>query len=266
MTAQVASPPRRRPARSTAAQRAYERRSQRAAHRDAAPGLRSRTTGTGRVATRIPFVATIIALLGVGMALTLLLTTRAAEDSYELSTARAYNESLVQERAVLQRDVEAGNSAPVLAMQAAELGMIPTDEVARLVVAEDGSVQVVGDPVPAQGAPPAPLNPTGPRADAPVQTPLAGSAGSENPRPLSSVGEEPTPQEAPVPDRRTAAAAPTATPVPGNAADPRPEAEQLVPVTELPQDTGTTAGASENPVSQNESPLEVPAEPEDGRR
>lgn len=264
MTVQVASAPRRRPARSTAAQRAYERRSQRAALRDAAPDTRGHTTGTGRVTTRIPFVATIIALLGVGMALTLLLTTRAAEDSYQLSSARAYNESLVQERAVLQRDVEAGNSAPVLAMQAAKLGMIPTDEVARIVVAEDGTVQVVGDPVPANGAPPAPLNSAGPRGDAPVQTPLAGSAGSENPRPLSSVGEEPTPQEAPVPSRR-AAAAPTATPGPADAADPRSEAEQLVPVNQSPRNAEPTTGAPASAVPQ-ESPAAAPTEPEDGRR
>lgn len=263
MTVQVASPPRRGPARSSAAQRAYQRRNQRAAQLgvDVAE-TRGRTTGAGRVRTRIPFVATIIALLGVGMAVTLLLTTRAAEDSYELSTARAYNESLIQQRAVLQRDVEAGNSAPVLALEAAKLGMIPTGQVARIVAAEDGSVRVVGDAVPAQGAPPAPLNPAGPGNDAPVQRPLSGSAGVENPRPLSDVGEEPTPRattegERPAPARIPVAedSAPpvaeqnAATPEAVNAVEPAGDAEQLVPVSEMPQPDAAQ-----------------PAESEDGRR
>jgi hypothetical protein len=219
-------------------------------------------------------VASIIAMLAVGMMVTLLLTTRAAEDSYQLSAARAYNESLLQQRAVLQRDVEAGLTAPVLAQHAAELGMIPTGQAARLVVGEDGSVQVVGEPVAAQGAPPAPLNAPEPRSD--VQPPLAGSAGRENPRPLSPSGEQPEPRgavdspdavdaeqraaaaaeaprasdpagQAPVgesepgvdvgPAHETAAERPEsgATPQPENVTVPPAEAEQSMPVSELPQ-------------------------------
>ncbi|MGJ5669360.1 hypothetical protein QLG13_16075 [Rhodococcus aetherivorans] len=207
-------------------------------------------------------MATIIGLLGIGMAVTLLLTTRAAEDSYQLSAARDYNQRLIQERAVLQRDVETGNSAPVLAMQAAKLGMIPTGEVARLVVGDDGGVRVVGTPAPAEGAPAAPLNP--PAADDRTRAqlpPLAGSAGSENPRPLTpsagtdraaapsagAAGEAPTattPGAAPsaaaaVPPGATAAvpagepapAPPDATPSPGNAGAAPGQPEQLVPVT-----------------------------------
>lgn len=256
MTVQVASPLR-RSARSTAAQRAYQRRNQRAAQLGVKGESRGAATATQqpKVATRIPFVATILALLGVGMAVTLLLTTRAAEDSYQLSAARAYNETLMQERAVLQRDVEAGNSAPVLAEKAAELGMIPTGGVARLVVGEDGSVQVVGTPTAAQGAPAAPLNPpnsavrTGP-------APLAGSAGAENPRPVPVGGDRaeapapvpvntPAPAPAPVGGAAVAArpvpvpeAAPApapasdavATPETGNATVAPPQTEQLMPV------------------------------------
>ncbi|MEE2059852.1 hypothetical protein [Rhodococcus artemisiae] len=274
MTLQVPSPPRPRQARSTAAQRAYQRRNQRAAQLVSPTETRGRTTGARRVATRIPFVASIIALLAVGMMVTLLLTTRAAEDSYELSAARAYNESLLQQRAVLQRDVEAGLTAPVLAQHAAELGMIPTGQAARLVVGEDGSVEVVGEPVAAQGAPPAPLNRPEPRSD--VQPPLAGSAGRENPRPLSPTGEQPEPRDGVEsldgadPERRAAGAAeaprasdeagqvpvgdpesgratgPTpdvdavrresgAAPGPGNAVVPPANAEQSMPVSELPQ-------------------------------
>ncbi|MFZ2526462.1 MAG: hypothetical protein WAX14_02230 [Rhodococcus sp. (in: high G+C Gram-positive bacteria)] len=253
MTVQVASPLR-RSTRTTAAQRAYQRRNQRAAQVGGNGESRGSATATPqpKVATRIPFVATILALLGVGMAVTLLLTTRAAEDSYQLSAARAYNETLMQERAVLQRDVEAGNSAPVLAVRAAELGMIPTGEVARIVVGDDGSVQVVGTPTVAQGVPAAPLN-TPNVADRTGPAPLAGSAGAENPRPVPVGGnraEAPAPVQVPVNPSAQApvsvvevAPAPgapqvpalvpdaAATPVDGNAAVVPPQTEQLTPVT-----------------------------------
>ncbi|XGU22003.1 hypothetical protein ACETU7_07275 [Rhodococcus sp. 3Y1] len=66
--------------------------------------------------------------------MTLLLTTRAAEDSYQLSDARAYNQSLVEQKAALERDFQSRNSAPELANQASALGMVPAKDPARLVV------------------------------------------------------------------------------------------------------------------------------------
>ncbi|MEU7768481.1 hypothetical protein AB0B25_25680 [Nocardia sp. NPDC049190] len=147
---------------SGAAQRAYARRRLRAEGRsDAMPPAMRRSA----MAARIPFVTAIIALLGCGLALTLLLTTRAAEDSYQLGDARATNRKLADERAALQREVEAADSAPELAARARELGMIPAKDPARLVIAPDGTVTVIGTPTPAQGAPVPPLNvsPSGPR-------------------------------------------------------------------------------------------------------
>ncbi|ORI13602.1 hypothetical protein BJI47_21920 [Rhodococcus sp. 1168] len=120
---------------------------------------------------RIPFVALIIGLLSLGLGLTLLLTTRSAGDSYDLSDAKAYNEGLVQERASLQRDVELADSAPELARRAAEMGMVPAGNVARLVVAPDGSVQVIGTPAPAEGEPVAPLDPPDSQSVSPTQSP-----------------------------------------------------------------------------------------------
>lgn len=151
-------------ARSGAALRAYERRQQRASAR----GLDATSTGqpVGRgalsattITERIPFVALIIGLLSLGLGLTLLLTTRSAEDSYVLSEAKQHNERLVQESASLQRDVELADSAPELARKAAELGMVPAANSARLLVGDDGSVHVIGTPEPAQGTPVAPLDP-----------------------------------------------------------------------------------------------------------
>lgn len=139
---------------SGAAKRAYERRQQRAATVGGGAGAATVLPKKGSsFAARIPFVAAIIALLSCGLVVTLLLTTRAAEDSYDLSAARLHNQRLAEERAALQRDVEAANSAPDLAARARDLGMIPAKDPARLVVGPDGSVVVVGTPSPAVGAP-----------------------------------------------------------------------------------------------------------------
>ncbi|BDU01422.1 hypothetical protein [Nocardia sputorum] len=149
---------------SGAAQRAYARRRMRAETGSDSTFLP--TVRRSAMATRIPFVTAIIALLGCGLALTLLLTTRAAEDSYQLGDARATNRRLADERAALQREVEVADSAPELALRARELGMIPAKDPARLLIGPDGSVTVIGKPTPAQGTPVPPLN-AGPSARSP---------------------------------------------------------------------------------------------------
>ena len=90
--------------RSGAALRAYERRQQRASihtsdsARGSAASLRPTLNGSA-IAARIPFVALVIGLLALGLGLTLLLTTRSAGDSYDLSAAKAVNAELAQQRA-----------------------------------------------------------------------------------------------------------------------------------------------------------------------
>ncbi|WP_459545268.1 hypothetical protein [Nocardia sp. X0981] len=145
---------------SGAAQRAYARRRHRSGGPAVAAAPPSELTG------RVPFVAAILAMFGCGLVLTLVLTTRAAEDSYQLSDAREANRVLSDERAALQREVAAADSAPELADRARELGMIPAVDPARLVVGPDGTVTVIGEPVPAQGPPAPPLN-APPRSTAP---------------------------------------------------------------------------------------------------
>ncbi|MGI5220258.1 hypothetical protein [Nocardia sp. CA-290969] len=164
---------------SGAAQRAYERRRQRAG----APAAPAGTELTGRV----PFVAAILAMFGCGLALTLVLTTRAAEDSYQLSDAREANRVLADERAALQREVAAADSAPELATRARELGMIPADDPARLVVAPDGTITVVGEPAPAQGPAAPPLN------QPPRTTPRSGADPGERVVPVPTTAPAPQP-------------------------------------------------------------------------
>ncbi|MGW4534614.1 hypothetical protein ACWEOI_27075 [Nocardia sp. NPDC004340] len=153
---------------SGAAQRAYARRRNREGGVEL-PGMRRGRRSESIPRGRMSFVATIIALLGCGLALTLLLTTRATEDSYQLGDQRRANQKLSDERDALQREVAAADSAPELAQRAAELGMIPAKDPARLIIAPDGQVTVVGNPQPAQGAPAPPLNTT-PAAAPPKQS------------------------------------------------------------------------------------------------
>ncbi|MET7772890.1 hypothetical protein [Nocardia sp. NPDC005366] len=214
---------------SGAAQRAYAKRRTRAEHQSDVPALPRRRGSV--MAARIPFVAAIIALLGCGLALTLLLTTRATEDSYQLGDARQLNRTLAEERAALQREVEAADSAPELAARARELGMIPAKDPARLVIAADGTVTVIGDPTPAQGAPAPPLNgsPTGPgtqgervvpvsivrQSPAPVQTNAESGAAPHTPAPTPA----PAPP-VPLPAGHEPVAAVPAAPVPAASGAP----------------------------------------------
>ncbi len=109
---------------------------------------------------RAPFVLTVMVLLGIGLVATLWLSTAAAADSYRLRDARVAARELSERTEHLHREVAALQSPPALAQRAAEIGMVPAKDPARLVVAADGSVRVVGEPAPAV-APPAVAPPTG---------------------------------------------------------------------------------------------------------
>lgn len=107
---------------------------------------------------KVPFVVLIIFTLGLGLAITLWLSTEAAQRSYQLGNARAVNEALAQQKEALERDVLEAESAPALAEAARGLGMIPSRDTAHLVQDPGGNWIVIGDPKPADGAPPPPLN------------------------------------------------------------------------------------------------------------
>ncbi len=111
-----------------------------------------------RFVTRVPFVVLVIGALGVGLGVTLWLSTDAAERSYELGRARQVNQALSQQKEGLERDVLEAQAAPALAEAARNLGMIPSRDTAHLVQDASGNWMVVGTPKPAQGVQPPPLN------------------------------------------------------------------------------------------------------------
>jgi hypothetical protein len=141
--------------------------------------LRPRT-----LAAKVPFVVLVIGSLGLGLGVTLWLSTYSAERSYQLGTARHTNEVLSQQKEALERDVLEAQAAPALAEAARNLGMIPSKDTAHLVQDPAGNWVVVGTPKPAQGALPPPLNnklpdekpappaPTVPKPTNPVEVPV----------------------------------------------------------------------------------------------
>lgn len=244
---------------SGAAQRAYARKRTREQLLDGIE-LPERASS---MAGRIPFVTAIIGLLGCGLALTLLLTTRAAEDSYQLGDARAVNRKLADERAALQREVAAADSAPELAARARELGMIPAKDPARLVLGPGGEVTVIGTPSPAQGAPAPPLN-------APPTTtpngPVPGHAQAQGERVVPVQPGLPSSSQAPAPAQ--AAQAPQGgAPQAGAPAAPQAPAvapQPAVAVAPAPLATAPAEGTAPAPLAPAEGQAPAPA-PADGQ-
>ncbi|NMH82479.1 hypothetical protein HF577_36000, partial [Pseudonocardia xinjiangensis] len=175
-------------ARST--EKAYARRDDRVRRSGA-----TRPARTAATPHRAQFVLLVMVLLAVGLVATLWLSTAAAAGSYHLQDARDQALALSQQSERLHREVADLESAPELARRAEALGMVPVQDSARLVVAPDGSVTVVGQP---KAATP----PARPVAPAP---PAAGPAAG-NVSPVSPVG--PVPPGAPVPPDAAAAALP----------------------------------------------------------
>jgi hypothetical protein len=121
--------------------------------------------------SRVPFVVLVIGSLGVGLGVTLWLSTDAAERSYQLSHARETNQALLQQKEALERQVLEAQAAPALAEAARNLGMIPSRDTAHLVQDPSGNWVVVGTPKPAQGIAPPPLNTPLPEEGPPAPPP-----------------------------------------------------------------------------------------------
>ena len=81
---------------------------------------------------RVPFVVLVIGSLGLGLGVTLWLSTDAAERSYQLSHARETTQALQQQKEALERQVLEAQAAPALADAARNLGMIPSRDTAHL--------------------------------------------------------------------------------------------------------------------------------------
>lgn len=204
------------------------------------------------LAARVPFVVLVIGSLGLGLGVTLWLSTDAAERSYQLGSARQTTQALMQQKDSLERDVLEAQAAPALAESARQLGMIPSRDTAHLVQDPQGNWIVVGTPKPAEGVPPPPLN-----------TPLP----DDTPPPPAQAAAKPAP---PVVDprevvvrmpERTGPAAPSPATAPAPVAPEQAAAPLAVPLPDAPHATSglpPALGPAEPPAESPPDPLAAP--------
>ncbi|MFE0749555.1 hypothetical protein [Gordonia sp. NPDC058843] len=262
-----------RATRSRAAQRALDRRHRRTAAGRATP---PRRTGGGLSMTGVslrqrlqhtPFVVPVIALLVLGLGLSLWLSTKSAQDSYKLGIERTQNQSLIDQRDALKRTYESGNSAPELSDKAARLGMIPADNPARMIVDDPRRPRVVGKPAPASGRPMGSLNPdTAPDPAESVDPSqvddsigLGGRSGSEGPDAGGTTTPQPTPSDAsgqPTPGQSTPG---QSTPGGSTPSQTAPPGANPLPSGANPTPSGTSAVPPAAPSTPTPAPNVVPA-------
>ncbi len=100
-------------------------------------------------ARRAPFVLLVLGLLGGGLAALLVLNTAAAAAEVRQRNLAAGNATTQDEVQQLQLDIANKQAPGALASAATKLGMIPNGNPAFLAVRPDGTVVVLGSPVPA---------------------------------------------------------------------------------------------------------------------
>jgi len=113
------------------------------------------------VAPRAPFVLLVLALLGGGLVLLLLLNAALAADSFRQRELQRQIGALNLQEQELQRTVADLQAPGALAEQARKLGMVPSGEPGFLVLMPDGTFRIVGTPTAATVPPkPTPAKPT----------------------------------------------------------------------------------------------------------
>jgi hypothetical protein len=201
---------------------------------------------------RIPFVVLVIGALAIGLAITLWLSTDAAQRSYQLGSARAVNDALTEQKEALEREVLEAQSAPALADAARNLGMIPSRDTAHLVLDPAGNWIVVGQPKPAAGAPPPPLNTKLPEEKPPASAqPSSPVAARPKPGAAAEVPNRLVPLVPPAPMLPPVAAVPPAPPAPLVGGEPGsvPAAPPgTAPATEMATQMGTQMGTEIPPL------------------
>jgi len=213
---------------------------------------------------RVPFVVLVIGALGLGLGVTLWLSTDSAERSYQLGHARQLNQALAQQKEALERDVLEAQAPPALAEAARALGMIPSRDTAHLVQDPTGAWVVVGTPKPAEGVPPPPLNTplpdVVPESSASGRPAPAGAAPAPRVVDPREVVVRVPPREIPAPAAVTPLPAPAAPAAPLTAPAPAaPPIAELAPADGLPHLAAPELPAQPGPVGGMENLGPAPA-------
>jgi len=158
--------------RSAAAERAYARRAGRGPNSQ--PPKPERKAGS---ASRVSFVVLVMGLLVAGVVTTLWLSTQSTADSYQLAQLQQNTQNLAARVQQLQQQIAQAHSPGELAKLAQQLGMVPANNLAHLVVGPNGAVTVVGTPGPATSPPPPAPPSTPPSSTGTPTTPTTPTAG-----------------------------------------------------------------------------------------
>ncbi|MGJ7906118.1 hypothetical protein ACOQFL_06520 [Actinopolyspora sp. H202] len=114
-------------------------------------GRESLVSLTERLATsRVPFVGTVVIVLVTGIVATLWLSIAAVGNSYHMQESKQRVQALSERKEDLLRSVSRMSSISEIRRRAERMNMVPVSEVAHLVRRPDGSIEVVGDPRPAE--------------------------------------------------------------------------------------------------------------------
>ena len=116
------------------------------------PASRLRTTVGDHRAPVVLLVVTLLVATALGL---LFLNTAIAVNSLKATQVAAANEDRAQEVQRLEQQVVSGGTPAELAREARAAGMVPAGAAAYLVVGEDGTVTLRGEPVPAEEPEPA---------------------------------------------------------------------------------------------------------------
>lgn len=190
-------------------------------------------TPTGRISTA-GFVLMILAVVGVGLGLVMVVTTSIGAQSRELTALRQQADELEYESASLRTEIETVSSSASLALRASKLGMVPNPYPAFVML---GSGEVLGEPKkvtgrefpqlrgqtpepPAATPKPEPVTTPTPVPPAP-DAPADGEGREHNPEDAVAAdqpGDQPTAQPTTQPDSE-----PTAQPETQPSAEPAPQ-------------------------------------------
>lgn len=197
--------------RADSARAAYQRRSRRQGKVD--PGRLTRTGSPIAAAmSRLPFVASIIGLLAIGIVGVLWLNTMSDATGLRATESRIRQAMLKTDIEALHKDVNILNDPARIAAQADRAGMVQPGDAAMLEVGADGTGRVLGTPTPVAAPVTAlPATPTtAPVVLPPLTTTPATSTAS------STAAGTATSATAKVTSANTAPAAPTATNAPAS--------------------------------------------------
>ncbi|HEX6341728.1 hypothetical protein [Umezawaea sp.] len=152
--------------RSASTERAYARRAQRAQNlRGGSVAAPRRKPGP---VAKAPFVVMVMAMLIVGLATIMWLSTQAAADSYKLQEAHNQATQLSLRVEQLRQEVALAESPTKLAEAAAKLGLVLAGDPAKLKQLPDGTVEVYGKPSAVEAPAPPPSATTAPSTTAPT--------------------------------------------------------------------------------------------------